>query len=348
MQAKELKEYLYKHPDKLISVLEHFGFHKISITTDEIRCAKPDGRNATSVAVSLQEELYASCFSNNYNGDFLGMIENVKGFSFYTIIKSIHHHLGLKLDHKSNHVDLLGDIRKYKKSNKEKQNKNVFYPKSVLNKYIPIPHFDMINEGIAPSTLKKFDIRFDPEKSRIIIPHMDWEESDKVVGIVGRHAMRADLLEDLGIPKYWNYITGYSKSSNLYGWQNAKNNIDKSNMLIIFESEKSVMKQDTIEQGNGFAVSVGGHSISDTQVKFIIQSTSIDCEIVIAFDKDVTSDTEEMEQLCDRFNKFRTASYIHDKYNILESHDAPIDRGVKRWKYLLKHRKQVSEGKLND
>ena len=134
----------------------------------------------------------------------------------------------------------------------------------------------------------------------------------------------------------------------MYGWQNAKNNIDKSNMLIIFESEKSVMKQDTIEQGNGFAVSVGGHSISDTQVKFIIQNTPIDCEIVIAFDKDVTNDTEEMEQLCDRFNKFRTTSYIHDKYNILESHDAPIDRGVKRWQYLLKYREQVSEGKIND
>lgn len=358
MQARELKRYLYEDTDRILDTLEYFGFHDAWINSDEIRCAKPEGSNRTAVTVRMVPELYASDFSSNYNGDILGLIEHELDKSFKYVVREIHELFRLPFKSNSKSVDLLKDVRKYKYGSSKNDIENKKFDPSILNDYINLPHKNLIEEGISPLVMKQFNISFDVEKSRIIFPYYDWEETDKIVGIQGRTTMDSDLAEELNIPRYWNYIKGFNKSNSLYNWCYAKENIKDSKMLIIFEGEKSTLKHFTHEIGKGYSVSVGGHSVSDKQAEFIIRNTDSDCEIVIAFDEDVMRDHIQIEkdnfetgkdtkseliEACDKFTKFRNTSYIMDKYGLLGEKDSPIDCGINKWRYLLKHRTEANE-----
>ena len=364
MQAKELKEYISQERDRIEKVLEFYGFHSIWYSGVDLRCSTPDGDNKTAVSVKMSPELYASCFSDliPYRGDLLGLIEHVSESKFKDIVMNIHNLLGLEMTRgkPKTKMDLLADIRKYKKRGAGVAKENKKFDKDKLSDFVMLPHASILQEHISSKVCKQFDVCYDPKKDRIVFPHYDWIDTDKIVGITGRTTLDSQIAKELQVPKYWNYIRGYYKTNNLFGFNNATPGIDKAKMVIIFEAEKSVLKQFTIEQGVGYAVSVGGHEISQEQVDFLIRNTSPDTEIVIAFDKDIMMMKEEdfdnaydddgrpieageqyLIDTCKRFNKYRTTSYIYDQYNVLGEKDAPIDCGMKIWGILLKYRKRV-------
>lgn len=355
MKSKELKQYLKEDEDRIIKVLEHFEFHDFWRAGEEIRCASPTGTNSTAISIRLDEDdLFASSYDSmvNYHGDILGLIQEYNDSGFGEIMGEIHRLFNLSNSYKKQvqKVDILADIRNLKAREKRRADtENEKHDKDVLNRFIKRNHVSMLEEAISPSVLKQFDIMFDPVKSRIIFPHYDWLEHDKVVGIKGRTTMSSELAREFDVPKYWNYIKGYKKTGNLYGFDKAYKNVIDSKMLIIFESEKSVLKQFTIEKGKGFSVATGGHDeLSESQLRFIIQNTPSDTEIVFAFDKDIMVGDEKidgkeyLESVCKKVSGFRRTSYIYDKFKILEDKDSPIDRGVKRWNHLLKWRVKVS------
>lgn len=362
MQATELKRYLYEDVDRIYKSLEHFDFHEIwQNSSEEIRCALPGHENKTSVAVKLTPELFATSYSDDmdYRGDILGLFESVSGKDFAYVIRQLHRLFNLSFNGKSKKVDLLKGMRKYKKGKSYSDFENEKYAPSILNKFVPLPHKSIIEEAISPSVCRQFNICFDPVTSRIIIPHFDWVDTDKVVGLVGRHTeSNPEILKSLNITRYFNLISGYRKSSNLFAWSESKEFVDKHKKLVIFEAEKSVMKLATIEKGEGYAVSVGGHEISSAQVDFILKNTDTDTEIIIAFDKDImikqaeqdnknmlegSEDDGDLVSVCRKFSKFRKTSYVFDNYGLIEEKDSPIDRGVKRWRFLEKHRIEVKD-----
>src|SRR5690606_9701134 len=133
-------------------------------------------------------------------------------------------------------------------------------------------------------------------------------------------------MDDFKIPKYFNFIKGYKKMYNLYGFSHAVQNLEESKMLVIFEAEKSTQKQFSMTRNKGYSCSVGGHELSDIQVQIILQNTPADTEVVIAFDKDVMLmkdddgkdiGEEHLINTCRKISKYRKASYIWDTYNIL-------------------------------
>lgn len=355
MEAKELKEYIFEDEDRLLKVLETVGFHDIwRSSAREIRCAVPEGENRTAVSIRLEPELFTTIYSpsNNYSGDILGAIQEVRGEGFRDVMLYIHAILGLSSNGKrSQKIDPLAKLKMLAggKRKKRSSKENVMHDKSYLDRFVMLLHKNVIEEGISPKVAKMFNVCYDPEQSRIIFPHYDWIQCDKIVGIKGRTTYSSDIAKDLDIPKYWNYINGYQKTNNLYGFNLSKENLEESKMLILFEAEKSVMKQFTFERGKGFSVALGGHTISDEQVAFILKHTPADCEIVIAFDKDVMIDFEKengekydgeeyLKEEAKKFSSFRNSSYIFDKHDILEEKSAPIDEGYKKWCYLLKWR----------
>lgn len=356
MNAKELKGYLLEDHKRIEQVLEEYGFHGINYNGSDLRCALPDGRNRTSVSIKLNEGLLTSCFSsgNEYRGDLFGFIEERTEKPFKTVIRDIHKILGINYTKgsfkKSNKIDLLSGIRKYKANQTSENKENKLYGKYVLNQYITIPHLHILQEHISGAVYEQFDICYDERKDRIIFPHYDWKHHDKIVGLVGRTCVNKVVADELGIPKYWNYIRGYMKSHNLYGYSQAVNHIDDNEMIIIFEGEKSVLKQFTMTAGKGYSVSVGGHEINKVQADFIIKNTTPETEVVIAFDKDVMEMKDNngehigekfLIEQCQKFIPFRRASYIYDTDGLLGEKDSPVDEGVYSWMELLENRKVV-------
>ena len=345
MQAKELKEYLLEDADRIIKLLEKYGFHSIWVGNNEIRCATPDGTNKTAVSIKLTENLYAMSYSSehDFKGDLFGLLQEFSDTQFLDVMRKIHNVFDLPYTAKGKEkkkLDLLKDIRKFKKGSRKTVDIGK-YDISRLNNYIKKPHASMIEEAISPMVLDKYEIRIDIERDRMIFPHFSWDCDGSIVGLKARSLLSSEMCKEMNISRYTNVIKGFQNTNNLYGWNFAKENVDREKKLIVFEGEKSVLKHATIERGNSYAVAVGGHEISEMQRNFIIKNTSEDTEIIIAFDKDVMKDEQYLIDTCKRFSRYRKASYIFDEYGVLGEKDSPIDRGAKRFSHLLKFRRTV-------
>ena len=348
MDAKELKAYLLNDSSRVMQVLEHYEFKSpFYYKPDEIRCgvAGEEHSNKMSVSVKLNESLTTSIYSLAYSGDIFGAIQRVHSISFVDVLKEIGSLFGLSNKRFVRKADPFADLKIYLNDDKEEvYHENKLYSPNRLDEFVMLPHEMFLNEGITSKVMKMFNVGYDIRSDRIIIPHYDWLHTDKLVGIVGRTIRTKEEIEMLSIPKYFNYIKGYYKTANLFGWNLAKDNVE--DMLIIFESEKSVMKQFVMSKTKGFSVSVGGHAISQQQIDFIINNTSPLTEIVIAFDKDVFLKEHEgldyILSVCEKFKPYRKVSYISDTYNLLGETDSPIDKGIKIWKGLLSIRERVN------
>ena len=185
---------------------------------------------------------------------------------------------------------------------------------------------------------------------RMLFPHFHYSSKNKIVGITGRTLKSDKEIKDFKIPKYFNYIKGYMKTWNLYGFSHSLEYIKEQKMVVIFEAEKSVMKHWSQTRNKGFSCSIGSHDMDDIQVQIILQNAPPDVEVVIAYDKDVMTMTDEkgnhigedyLISQTKKFSRYRKASYIYDTYNILGEKDSPIDKGVKIFNHLLKYRKVI-------
>lgn len=344
MEVGELKKYISEDINRLTLILQQYGCHDIwRVSEDEVRCAIPEHNNRTGMQIKLNESLYTAIYEMEYHGDLIGALQLLSNTSFKEVVLFLSALFGLN----SNKPKLIKDPLKLNGINDLMENiydtsdtKNKEYNANILHDYLPFPHISLLQEGISPQVARSFRISYDPRKDRIIFPHFDWVDNDKIVGIKGRTILDKTTMDLLGVPKYWNYIKGYKKTHNLYGFGNAKDNLNKSKQLILFEGEKSVLKQFTLKNGKGYSVAVGGHTISQLQADFIVQNTPNDCEIIIAFDKDV-DDIGYLESECEKFKPLKKVSYVIDEDNKLNEKDAPIDAHPYYWEWLLKNRKEV-------
>lgn len=360
MDAQGIKDYLLEDIERIKKLLEAVGCHKIWETGNgkELRCASPFGDNHTAVSVNT-ETLYCRYYSEaeTVRGDIFVLIQHFRKESFSETLRFVKSVFGLATRGKfvkEEKKDPLEIFKKIRKQTKPVANLNeVYIPKfglEVLDEFIMIPHINLFYEGIMPQTSELFKVGYDPKLDRIIFPHFHYDDVNSIVGITGRTTRSKEEIKELLIPKYYNYIKGYKKTQNLYGFSHSKPYIEKNGMIIIFEAEKSVLKNWTQTRNQGFSVSVGGHEISQMQAQIILQNTSSDVEVVIAFDKDIMAMKDNDDNLigeeflvntCKMFSRYRKTSYIYDIDNILGEKDAPIDRGYKIFHHLLKHRKVV-------
>lgn len=347
MQSKELKQYLIADTRRIEQILTAAKFHDINQRNQEIRCALPDGENPTAVMIKLDESLYTALYELGYSGDLFGALAKVRQTDFRGVMLFIHSILGLGSNQDIDKLDPLNQLRSLSRGNRlnNSTSENKLYNKDVLTRFIGGTPKTLLEEGVSTEVIHQFSICYDPWKERVVFPQFDWLHDNCVVGIKGRTNLDSETAKLLGVPKYWNYIKGYRKSLNLYGFYLTKRQLEQRKMLIIFEGEKSVLKEYTLSNGKGISVALGGHQLSSQQINFLLKNTPSDCEIVLAFDKDVMVKKEEGEEYirkeAEKFLPFKQVSYVYDSHDLLDSKDAPIDKGYRVWQYLLKWRKKL-------
>ena len=341
MQLEELKDYIRSH-NCIETILKEVGCHTFSERQKEVRCAKPSSSNATSISVNketLKTRMYTA--EETVSGDIFTLIMYFRKCSFPQSLKFVHSILGLKFTYekideeqkpKSIALEFFKAAEKNAKANKISEPELKLYDDSILHNYIMEPNIWFLREGILPHTQDKFRIGYCPEKNRVAIPIRLWNGiNDEYIGVFGRTTL--EDWESIGISKYMPLVP-YPKSMNLYGLHENYADIIKTGQVVVFESEKSVLKADTMKIFN--TVAVGSHELSHEHISILI---SLDVDIVIAYDKDIQE--EFVIETCKRFKAMRNVSYIIDTDNLLGEKDAPIDRGMDVYFQLLEHRKQV-------
>lgn len=197
-----------------------------------------------------------------------------------------------------------------------------------------------IKEGITVEVLQAFNIRYDIVNLTIIIPHRD--KDGNVVGVRGRFMSEYSNVKYM--PITWNGVTlSHPLRGNLYGLYENKAVIEKNKTVILFESEKSVLKFSSFfGHENNFSVATCGNKVSNEQIQ-ILQDLGVK-QVILAFDKDYDNSADLMKvqnhynEIAKRLSIYFTTSVMFDYGNLLGLKDAPIDRGRAVFEELFKYR----------
>lgn len=284
-----------------------------------------------SFAVNPKEGYY-HCFGCNCGGDIFTFMMKKEGLSFAEAVEKASNLAGINIDvfEKSETVDMMKRINK-------KVDSSTFEHK-VISRKIYDAYSDYIDdgwvtEGIQPEMFKRYEIKLDNRKNRIIYPV--YSNDNQLINIKGR-----TLYEDfktLKIPKYINYYK-VGCMDYLQGLHLTRDAIHQKNEVIIFEGIKSCMKAEGFGYHN--VVSAETCKLTREQIKLLI---SLRCNVIIAFDKD-----KKLSDFYDKglkmLTRFTNVYYVNDEYNKLGSPDeknAPVDKGREVWEYLYNNVKAV-------
>lgn len=338
MTVTELKQYIHNE-NKVEFILEQIGCHSIKYhqVKDYYTCGNFNGDNQSAITIYNTE--YLKCI--NYtrkkefdkNSDLITLVQYNKSLDFVDAIKYLHKILGLKFEYKreSKTKEKIDPLHIFKKVKSRSRSVNVLefnvLDESILLDFVPYIHISWIREGITQRTVDKFGLGYSYYQKRIIIPLRYWLTGE-LLGTNGRTTV--ENYDLFGIKKY--FITpSYPKSYNLFGLWEHKEDIKRLGYVVVYESEKSVLKRDSLLDYSGVALS--GHTISDEQVRILI---GLNVDIIISMDKDVP--IEEIRHICSKFYGIRNVYYTFDKYDLLGKKDSIADAPNKIFEYFMKYK----------
>ena len=340
MTISELKEYIYEQK-KIEYILKELGCHDIryNVQKEYWSAAQPDGDNPQGVNIRNNKYLNYRSFSRSVDyedgKDLISLVETIKKLSFIDAIKYLHKILELPFEFKKKEekpkkkFDPLFIFKKTLRNNRMAINVDDIHvlDDKLLNDYIPMLHIDWVRQGITERTRKKFGLAYSYKHKRVVIPMKFWLTGE-LLGFNQRTTV--ENYSEFNIKKYFITPT-YPKHLNLYGLYENYDSIQNAGYVVVAESEKSVLKRDSL--GDGTVVALSGKSISDEQVRILM---GLNVEIVIALDKDV--DINEVRFICEKFKNVRKVSYILDFMDILGDKDAPMDARNKDYQFLFDNR----------
>ena len=179
-----------------------------------------------------------------------------------------------------------------------------------------------LNEGISMRSLEKFNVMYDAFTNRIVYPirNIDGE----IVNIGGR-ALDPDWKER-GERKY-TYFYKWGTIDTIYGLSENMQSITEAQEVIIFEGCKSVLLADTWDIHNTAAILTSHLSVN--QFKILIR---LGCDVVFALDKDVNVLQDKNVK---KLKQYVNVYYLKDTKGLLDSKDAPVDKGEDVFRQLL-------------
>ena len=334
LDVYRVKKHIIDNPELIELLLEKSGFYKIRKKGNSYKCGNsPETKgNSTNVYINT---LKASDFKDDVHGDLITLIQHQTKKNFPQTIKFICNTIGLDKDEFENKIKLpFGGFFTQIGKNKEIYTQPLkIYDENILKKYYKIPSRLFYKDGIMPEIQNKYEIAYDSISRRIIIPHRD--TMGNLIGIMGRYN-NENL--DGEIQKYLPVIP-FLKSQVLYGYDKNYNSIQQHGIVLLTESQKSVMKMDSLSINN--CLGLGGTSISKTQIKNI--HALMPKIIIIGYDEGLEQEfVHEQAKKLKLDNPFINIKigYIFDKENeILKkgSKDSPMDMNKKGLKKLLKN-----------
>jgi 5S rRNA maturation endonuclease (ribonuclease M5) len=165
---------------------------------------------------------------------------------------------------------------------------------------LDIPSKYYIDRGYKSETLEKFDIgmcigRGKPMSGRVVVPIYD--ENNKYVACIGRAVYQ-------NMKPKWLHSKGFKKSSYLYGYNVAKDDIMKKGTIVLVEGQGDVWRMH--EAGVTNTVGIFGASLSEDQLILIERSGARNVVILTDYDEAGQKAAKQILKRCGRrFNYYR-------------------------------------------
>ncbi len=247
-------------------------------------------------------------------------------------------------------VDSFESLLKYKQPLEVKVNGLPFFEYKKIDKGI-LKYFSKRkislweNEGIATEAMNLYDISFYEYRNKIIIPH--FSVNGDLIGIRVRNLEEEDLLQGKYMPAIVeNKMYSHPLSFNLYGLSISKDSISKSKVAYVFEGEKSCLKMQSLFPENNVSVASCGSNLNKFQIMLLKKYCNVN-EIVVCFDRQFETDEEEekyfnkLYEICEKYSRYCTMSFIFDDARLLEYKASPIDGTKETFEKLISERRFV-------
>lgn len=330
----KLNDYLSGNVDAIIAILEALDLTEIryNASRHEVRCARDEGRNPSSVKIDTNT-LYYNCFSTGNKGSIYTLVMERLGLNFPRALSKVAGILNLEEEQFNSEIILPfnGYYKNILREVGEPELSMPTYDESILIPYVGKHNMLFCRDGINYRTQEKFKLGYDLDSLRITVPQ--WNVNGELVGIMGR-------LNDHNCPKEarWFPIIPCSRSLTLYGYHMNYADIQQKRRCLILESEKSVMQMDSM--GLHYGLATCKNSISDIQAKYI-KALMIE-EVIVGFDEGVEEDyiIESAEKLKVHNPLLKNkVGYIFDKEHELipaGSKASPTDLGISRFNKIMR------------
>lgn len=217
------------------------------------------------------------------------------------------------------------------------------YPSGILEiftKYYPI---EWIRDSISKEAMDKYNILYSISQNKIIIPHYDVDGD--LIGIRGR-ALNEQEIEAFGkyapvqIEGKWY---SHPLSLNLYGLNFNKDNIKKTGIAFICESEKACLQAESFSIPNCTVASCGSN-LNKFQIDLLMRYCAPH-EIVICYDNEEINGEDKyfnkLYKMCKKYGNYCNMSFVYDRKGITKLKDSPTDNGEKIFEKLIKERIKV-------
>lgn len=284
--------------------------------------------NTPSFSIRQEVQLFSD-FSSETKGNIYNFIMEYFKVEFHQAVEILKSYLGI--EDNDEYIPQPQIIKTLKSLNpKTKHKKEIerkVLPSKFMGKFEKVPILLWQEEGIKQEIMDKYFVRYDPIKETIVFPI--WDNKGDMINVKARNIGKG--WKELGLPKYY-HLFKLGTIDYLWGLHclDKVEAIKKQKEVILFESEKSVMKLEGWGINNAVALCNG--KITDEQLKIIIQ---LGVNVVLALDKDKQNVRQEHTNTLKRYAKVYK---IIDKTDILSAKDAPCDKGEKVWLRLYEEK----------
>ena len=281
------------------------------------------------------------CFRCGESFDIFEIFKKVLHISLSDAVKKICEQLNINVknvDECSSLCDNWAELRRFLPNAEPEPDKLLTYDKSILSLFDNLYPQEWLDYGISADILDKFGIGWYARQACISIPVLF---NGQLVGVRGRYTREQDVIKGKYRPicTLDGTVLKFPSSACLYGYDQNKAAIEKSRQVVLFESEKSVLKAPSYNMYN--ALAVFGSNISKQHIQLLLELGVND--VVLAFDSDYkqVGDDEfkfffvKMKKLADKLKPYFSVSIVYNNqgYDMYKCNmmDIPYEQAMKLW-----------------
>lgn len=339
---------------------------KAQITDDDI-IALMDSMGIPLVSANSQYQLYPSachhsdwerhknklyyyvqsqrwhCYSCSGDWDTIGLVQHLRKCTFNQAVDYICSTLGIsatELDIRQDVDNWQRDLRRWlPNADYDESAELTSYDPAILSAFDHLYPTEWLEYGITRDSMDKFGIGWYARQACISIPVV---QNGQLVGVRGRYTRPHDI--DKGKYRPIAMLDGtmlkFSTNQCLYGLDQNKSAIEKCRQVLLFESEKSILKADSWHIHN--ALAVFGSNISKRHIEMLLELGVND--VVLCMDSDYRQIGDDdfqffvakMRKLAGKLTPYFSTSVVYNnqgydayKCNIM---DLPYDKAMKLYK----------------
>lgn len=330
--------------DDIIAIMDSMGIPLVSANSQYMVfpscCHHADWEHHRPKLWFYSDSQRFHCWVCQYDADIFGMVQKVQGCTFPQAVA----YVCTTLDIQASEVvqdDMRDpwqrDLRRWlPNADIDELTELTTYNPAILSAFDPLYPSEWLEYGITRDSMDKFSIGWYARQACISIPVV---QNGQLVGVRGRYTRRQDV--DKGKYRPLSLLDGtvlkFQSSSCLYGLDQNKAVIEKCRQVLLFESEKSVLKADSWHIHN--ALAVFGSNISKRHIEILLELGVND--VVLCFDSDYKQVGDDdfqffaakMKKLASKLSPYFAVSicwnnqgYDAYKCNIM---DLPYDKAMK-------------------